>query len=128
MGKQKQKLTRKLQIEPVGTSHPSFQDPETRCSYCGRKGTKMRCTGKKSQTYKCNVCNAKLVQLHGIFGHWPTDQFKAQNEAAKQEFMRNIADCTSSTEVQIVANQMLEGFEKHADYYDEGGQYLPLSV
>ena len=42
--------------------------------------------------------------------------------------MRNIADCKSAMEVQVKASQMLERFEKHTDYYDEGGQYLPLSV
>ena len=42
--------------------------------------------------------------------------------------MLSLADCTTKLEVQTKATQMLEGFEKHTDYYDEGGQYLPLSV
>ena len=121
-------VKRPLEIEPWETSHPMFEERDIRCSHCGQKGAKRRCIGKKSQTYKCDVCNSKLAQLHGIFGQWPNEQFKRQTEEAKQAFMRNIADCKSAMEVNFKANQMLEGFEKHMDYYDEGGQCLPLSV
>ena len=89
-------VKRTLEIQPCGTSHPMFEDRAIRCSHCGVAATKIRCTGKKAKIYKCNVCNVKLVQLYNIFGQWPNEQFKNQTEEAKQEFMRNIADCKSA--------------------------------
>ena len=121
-------LKRPLEIEPFGTSHPMFEERAIRCSYCGLQATKIRVRGKMSKVFKCSTCNTKLVQLHNIFGQWPNDQFKNQSEEAKQEFMRNIADCKSASQVEVKANQMLERFEQHSEYYTEGGQFLPLSV
>ena len=121
-------LKRPLEIEPFGTSHPMFEERAIRCSFCGRQATKMRARGKRTRIFKCSTCNVKLVQLHNVFGQWPTEQFKNQTEEAKQEFMRNIADCKSLAQVEVKANQMLVRFEQHSEYYSEGGQFLPLSV
>jgi hypothetical protein len=83
---------------------------------------------KKKQTFKCHKCNSKLTQLIGVFGTWPSDNFKKKSDVEKQEFMRQMHACASSVEVKIKATELLETFEEHAEFYLENGEFLPESV
>eukprot|EP00969_Alexandrium_andersonii_P179052 7916016-Alexandrium_andersonii.AAC.1 len=37
---------------------------------------KSQVSGKSFGNWRCNVCNTRMVQLHRMFGSWPTEQFR----------------------------------------------------
>ena len=83
---------------------------------------------KRENTYKCDTCNVKLVQLNRCFGGWPTEEFRQVDAAKQQQFMRDAAKTSSSTELRAWAAKFLSSYEIHSEHYAEQGEYLPLKV
>ena len=47
--------------------------------------------GKSFGHWRCNVCNTRMVQLHRMFGSWPTEQFRALSLEAQEQFWKKEA-------------------------------------
>ena len=108
---------------------PTLVLPSVFCSTCGStcKLDRCRIKDKSKGTFRCDICKCRVVQLYREYGTWPVDEFKNFNESEQQEFMKSIAGCN----IQDIRAKVTEFITKHAsqeDWYEEGGQYLPLSV
>ena len=100
------------------------------CDFCGSScaAERVRIQSKKKQTYKCDICNCKMTQLNTIFGSWPSASYREMAKDAQREFMHGLHECGSMDDVRTQANHTLSSYEEHARFYDDAGEYLPLSV
>jgi hypothetical protein len=74
-------------VRGCGVLVPLMEDPIVAvCSKCGQGVDPLRCHGKSSSTWKCAVCNTRLVQLHRAFGSWPPREFGMLDAAQQQRF------------------------------------------
>ena len=106
----------------------SLFDGKVLCHQCGRfeSWSKCRLMSKQKDQWRCNGCNCKSTQYRGL-GSWPSPGFSQLDEAAQQEFMRSL-DGLAGGQVVAKAKETFEGFESHQVFYEDGGEYLPLSV
>ena len=101
------------------------------CSLCGNWLDKiqLRLVSKSdAEVWKCKVCLCKVVQLNKVMGGWPTDEFKGLTQEDQVSFMRDIGQMKTIEEVKKYANHALDKYQQQAEYFDNSGEFLPLSV
>ena len=102
--------------------------------YCGDCGNeveamdKLRIRHKGKNVFRCPRCASKITQLSTEFDGWPTPEFSALDDESKKKFFNNIRDITSRKDVVAQFHEYMKGFEEHSEWYEEGGEFLPLTV
>ena len=71
------------------------------------------------------MCACRVTQLYRGLGAWPTTGFQTLTAEQQQEFMQSIASMTGPQTVEY-ANEVLETFEEHAEFYEDSGEFQPL--
>ena len=61
----------------------------TRCK-CYTPRTKCQVDSKHNATFKCNVCNSKMVSLNRTFGRWPIEDFSDLDDEEQRLFYMDI--------------------------------------
>ena len=109
--------------------HPKFESPSVFCSTCGNQVTLMKCRllSKRAGTWRCDVCQCRIVQLHRGVGEWPPKQWANISPEDQKEFMASLHDRRGPACV-VAAKEFLKKYEQHETYYEFSGEYLPLSV
>jgi hypothetical protein len=99
------------------------------CQYCGRFEYFKLCkaVSKVKGTWKCGSCNTKHTQLFRAFGQWPIPGFQQLSDQSKKDFMLSVHG-TSGSEAAAIASELIETFKIDQEYYNDGGEFLPLSV
>lgn len=115
--------------ERVVMARPAFDSPSVFCSSCGNQVTIQKCRilSKKARTWRCTVCDCKVTQLHRGFGHWPPQEFAALDPAQQQEFFRSVASVSGPGSI-AKCRELLRQHETHEQFYEFGGEFLPLNV
>ena len=100
------------------------------CGTCGDYGlrSKARLISKMKGTFRCGTCASKCVQLSSELGEWPTPEFRALSDEDQKTFMKAMGGATKATDVLALAKRHFQRFQKQAKYFDDSGEYLPLSV
>ena len=113
----------------VGTLIPRWVEPTVFCSSCGSPAglTHCRVLSKREGTWRCNKCHVKITTLWRGFGTWPTETFERLSPELKKNFFKDIAEKNASDTI-AYAKRSLTKFEQHQKFYEEKGQFLPLSV
>ena len=107
---------------------------ESNKMYCGECGheinieTKCRLRSKSKGHWRCGRCQTHLTQLRRCLGSWPTSAFTTLSAEEKQRFYSELRDASTQAQVQAQHNDFFRSFEKHEDYYADGGEFLPLGV
>lgn len=70
----------------------------------------------------------KLVQLHRIFGGWPTKEFKGFEEKAQFNFMQKIKECKSQADVKAICEKTWTKMRVEGKERTVSAEALPLSV
>lgn len=114
----------------VAASHPKFDAPSLFCVTCGGQVSNVRCrlVSKRAGTWRCDQCAIRVVQLHRGFGCWPTETFKGLNKEEQQEFFRSLQNREAGVGVVTKATDLLSSHEKHEQFYEFGGEFVPLNV
>jgi len=101
-----------------------------RCGTCNEEAFegKFQLRGKMSGRWKCGKCNVKLVQLHRIFGGWPTKEFKGFEEKAQFKFMQQIKECKSQADVKAICEKTWTKMRVEGKERTVSAEALPLSV
>ena len=114
----------------VGLGRPTFQDDNSVwCATCGSQCSYEHCRiiSKREGTWRCGTCRVRITQLSRGFGTWPVDGFELIPEAEAQAFFRDRALGSQKLSVQSM-QALMEKHEKHEEFYQEGGKYLPPDV
>ena len=114
---------------PAAGTHSPWATPPVYCSTCGNYATieKCRIISKREGTWRCSQCRVKITQLYRGFGSWPTAEFNALSDKEKQEFFKKTS-ATNGHELVNQAKKILLRTEEKEDYFDDKGEFLPLSV
>ena len=114
-----------LGVQDVGV----FPELMLCCNTCGGRCqvSSMRLRGKKAGAWECNNCGVKGTQLRRVFGKWPVSEFTDFAEDEKKGFFSEIAGM-SMEELKQYCARKFQKVEQHQAYYEDGGQFLPLSV
>jgi hypothetical protein len=101
-----------------------------RCGTCNEEAFegKFQLRGKRSGRWKCGKCTVKLVQLHRIFGGWPTKEFKGFEETAQFNFMQKIKECKSQADVKAICEKTWTKMRVEGKERTVSAEALPLSV
>ena len=113
----------------VGLIHPEWAEPSVFCSTCGNMVSLSRTSilAKREGTWRCNKCRVKITALFRGFGTWPVHGFESIAEEEKRKFFADVQD-KSGTECVAMARSLMCKYEEHHKFYEERGQFLPLSV
>ncbi len=101
---------------------------EIRCIHC--KGVitdvkKAKLRNKTQGLFRCQLCHSKVTTLTKI-GQWPPSVFSQMDEDQKASFFKTTVGTKDSLERQLrVINKQ---FSEQSTYYDDGGDFQPLSV
>ena len=60
-------------------------------------------------------------------GRWPSATYEALPEDEKTRFTQDLHG-RSQQEVEAYCAEKLKGYERHEEYYEEGGAFLPLAA
>ena len=90
--------------------------------------TKTRIRSKLAGLWRCGICQTRMTQLSREHGRWPTESFKGLSAEAKQKFYEQAKDLKNCKALKTFSDGFLQKYEKHEEYYSEGGAFLPLSV
>ena len=96
------------------STHDVPSPNDVRCGRCGStvEKSRARMKAKHCQTWICNVCNCKCVQLARYHGKWPTDEFKGLSKEDQEKFYSDIAKDKSGTELHKVSVEFLEKYNR----------------
>ena len=125
-------IPRPAQLPVVGLEVPTMarQDKKIFCSKCKTEVDPLRAqiTGKSSGSWRCNVCNTRIVQLNRAFGEWPPAEFHLLSDTEQSDFYKKVKACINSKKLIEETEICLERvyIEKHS--LGCVGKYLPLSV
>ncbi len=81
---------------------------------------------KSRKSWKCNGCHSKENSLRRRFGQWPLDSFAGIAEEKRVAFMITL-DGMSSSAMATECEKFISS-EEHEEYYQDGEEFLPLSV
>ena len=126
---QQEKQTHKSVGRKVVEEAPKVWDDHVLCKNCKRFVSVHRCriASKCAGTWQCCECKTKTTQLWRAFGSWPVQAFESLSEEERTEFYNKIKGLDAVNAV-AEAQDMIDKVESHAEYYSDGGEYLPLSV
>ena len=101
-----------------------------RCGKCHGPVDTLRCQimSKGMQTYKCDHCNSKTVQLHRMFGHWPPRAFSDLGPEFERNFWASAKAMTRSRDLKELVVNTITKARIEQEEATCGGRYLPLSV
>ena len=113
----------------VGLIHPEWAEPSVFCSTCGNMVSLSRTSilAKREGTWRCNKCRVKITSLFRGFGTWPVQGFDSIPEEEKRKFFADVQD-KSAGDCVAMARSLMCKYEEHHKFYEERGQFLPLSV
>ena len=117
--------------QPQATTHPTFAEPSVYCGNCDSMCSIMntRVLAKGNKTFRCLKCCTRVTQLFRQHGHWPTPEFKQLSVPDQKKFFQDIATVASAAELlRAKTEEYFEKFNTSQDFYEESGQFLPLSV
>jgi hypothetical protein len=105
-----------------------MSDPTVCCCSCGSQCQLVKCRimSKKAGTWRCNLCNTTHCQLWRIYGKFPKE-FERMPENEVQEFFKAMAGA-SACDLREAAQSIISMYTHEEEYYEEGGEFLPLSV
>jgi len=95
------------------------------CQTCGSEVSlaNSRIVSKRMQEHRCNGCNSK-VSILSRARMWPPAQAVPKEHVAA--FMK---DCASNKRALVAGmNKLVKRFETHSQFYENGGEWLPLGV
>ena len=109
--------------------NPLFSE-YVRCFSCNRFEHFQRCrlvSKTHGRSWRCSGCHVKTTQLYRRFGSWPTAEFEALDEHTRQSFMASLQGLDGPTAVAKAA-ELLESYRVDEEIFQDGGEFLPLSV
>jgi hypothetical protein len=111
-----------------GLANMALFEGKVSCSACGRFElfSKCRIMSKARQAWKCNGCHSKEHQLRRRFGQWPLEAFSGSSDEKRQAFMARL-DGMNASALATECEKFVSS-EEHEEYYQDGGEFLPLSV
>jgi hypothetical protein len=114
----------------VGLEAPPVEKQNVYCSKCKNEVSPFRAqlTGKSSGSWKCNICNARIVQLYRAFGTWPPAEFQLLSGIEQSDFYKTAGVCQNAAQVVEKAKLTLTKILVKKHLLSSGGAYLPLSV
>ena len=114
---------------PAVLQHPKFDSPSVFCSTCGNQAVMVKCRllSKKAGTWRCDVCQCRIVQLHRGVGGWPPKEFSSISEDDQRRFMASLREQSGAAAV-AAAKDFIKKHEVHEVYYEFSGEFLPLTV
>ena len=106
-----------------------FPEMSLRCKTCGTscQPYKMRCRGKSAESWECLNCGTKSTKLRRVFGKWPIGEFDEMAKDDQEAFFNDISGMTQG-QLQKFCERKFTKTESHGKFYEEKGQFLPLSV
>ena len=106
-----------------------FPEMSLRCKACGTTCMphKMRCRGKSAESWECLNCGTKSSQLRRVFGKWPIGEFCEMEKDDQESFFNEITGMDIGT-LRKFCERKFTKTESHGKFYEEKGQFLPLSV
>ena len=100
------------------------------CDDCNRYQSfqKARLTTKGAAPgWRCGTCTNSRQQLYRGFGAWPPKEWSEIPTEDRVAFMRDVEGKSPAATI-AAADTMMTKYEKREDWYEDGGQFLPLSV
>jgi hypothetical protein len=99
------------------------------CMHCGDACDALKCRlrSKTKELWRCHRCCSKITMLHRGFGCWPTPEFSGLNDAEKSAFYKSAQEL-GYKEMMIKANSVITKHQSHEQFFERGGEFLPLSV
>jgi hypothetical protein len=129
-------LTSPLLVHGGGSHDVNWQGKKS-CWRCGgcveekRVRKHGKCSAEGEQKYQCLDCANVLTQLKGSHGTWPPATLACQSEDDQQLFYKKMQKLLGTNAKHKIAQASVEYLERHrqeARYYQDGGEFLPLSV
>ena len=87
----------------------------------------MRCRGKSAESWECLNCGTKSTKLRRVFGKWPIGEFDQMEKDDQEAFFNDISGM-SQADLKKFCERKFTKTESHGKFYEEKGQFLPLSV
>ena len=88
---------------------------------------KCRLVAKRAGTWRCDHCQTKITQLHRGFGQWPVDTFAKLTSDEQRSFFASVRSGSGADAVSKMT-ELLDKYESHESFYENSGEFLPLSV
>jgi hypothetical protein len=106
-----------------------FPEMTLHCQTCGSRCqlSRMRCRGKSCASWECLNCGTKSTQLRRVFGKWPIGEFVEMEPDEQKAFFSDIGGMSMEALKQH-CERTFSKTESHGKFYEERGQFLPLSV
>ena len=86
-----------------------------------------RVRSKTAQTYRCNKCNVKVVQLSRIFGSFPPPSMGSIPKDDVEAFFKDSSGMTPA-DTKARYTEMVSRYEVAEEFFACDGEFLPLSV
>ena len=90
--------------------------------------SRARCRAKSQQTWVCQKCEVKVSQLRRGFGSWPVAGFTKISRENQQAFFRDAKDMNAKDFVKKAEEMLNISEDIEAQFYQNGGKFLPLDV
>ena len=112
----------------LALDRPTMPTPSLFCGTCGNVAEPLRCRimSKVKGIYRCNKCHSKVTALYRTFGAWPLPGWEDVPEDTQKAFFAG--DHGNANEMKKHVNDLLQKFETKEQFWENGGQFLPLSV
>ena len=109
---------------------PQYAPLDVFCGTCGSNVhvSKARCRNKTAQTWLCHKCEVKTSTLRRGFGSWPVDGFTKMTKEDQQAFFRDCKDMGARELLKKAKEVMHITEDAEAQYYQNGGNFLPLKI
>ena len=106
-----------------------FPEMTLHCQTCGSRCqlSRMRCRGKSCASWECLNCGTKSTQLRRVFGKWPIGEFVEMEPDEQKAFFSDIGGMSMEALKQH-CERTFSKTESHGKFYEERGQFQPLSV
>jgi len=89
---------------------------------------KVQLLSKQKQTFKCDKCNTKGVQLHRAFGGWPPRAFASLGDDWQAKFWQDAKNVSNQAQLEEHVVNTITRSRTEREETSVGGKYLPLSV
>ena len=110
-------------------AHSLWPEPLVVRNTCGVDVQVDRCRvrSKTAQTYRCNKCNVKVVQLSRIFGSFPPPGMGSIPKDDVEAFFKDSSGMTPA-DTKARYTEMVSCYEVAEEFFACDGEFLPLSV
>lgn len=109
--------------------HALVKQDTVTCGTCGLDVEMLKCRvmSKSKMTWKCKKCDTKTTMLYRHFGRGANSLLTEIPEDERKKFFAETSDKNQSATVQK-AHDLLDKYESKESGYEQGGEYLPISV